>query len=135
MTDQLKFTETSGINNELYRLSKSLSRRDLQPFVDNVDHKVLQIIEHTSLLFECTISELKSQTRKRPMPQIRQVLMWYFHKELGLSLSKAGSYFDGSGKTGTKDHATVIHSCKVVANRDNDYLINSIYNQFIQRFN
>lgn len=133
--DRLKFTETSSINNELYRLSKSLSTRDRQPVVENIDDKALQIIEQTALLFECKISEIKSQTRKRPIPQIRQVLMWYFHLEMGMTLGKSGSYFEGSGKTGTKDHATVIHACNAIANRDNDYLIMAIYNQFMQRFN
>lgn len=57
------------------------------------------------------VSSLESKSRKRDIVQARQVAM-YFAKSLtkNYSLQHIGSHIAG------RDHSTVLHSCKAVAN-------------------
>jgi chromosomal replication initiator protein DnaA len=60
--------------------------------------------------FNISIEKIQSTTRKKDIVQARQLSMYFAKQLTNYSLSVIGS------KCGKKDHATVLHACKVVAN-------------------
>lgn len=69
--------------------------------------------------FNLPIETLKSKTRKREIVQARQISMYFSKKMTKSSLAKIGAHCGG------RDHATVLHACRTVANlseTDNTYL-------------
>jgi chromosomal replication initiator protein len=60
--------------------------------------------------FNITRDELLSKTRKRQIVQARQIAMYMSRTLINCSLSTIGAEIGG------KDHATVLHACKTVAN-------------------
>ena len=55
-------------------------------------------------------ASIHTRSRKREVVLVRQVAMYLAKKYLDLSTSKIGQYI------GKRDHATVLHACKTIAN-------------------
>lgn len=60
--------------------------------------------------FNLSVNVLQSKTRKREIVQARQIAMYFSKSMTKSSLANIGSQIGG------KDHATVLHACKTVAN-------------------
>ena len=60
--------------------------------------------------FNIPIDSIQSRTRKREIVQARQLTMYFAKKLTKSSLAIIGL------QCGNKDHATVLHACKTVAN-------------------
>ncbi len=58
--------------------------------------------------YEIEESAIHTKTRKREVVQVRQVAMYLAKKHTDSSSSKIGQLI------GNKDHATVLHACKIV---------------------
>ncbi|MCT4638668.1 MAG: chromosomal replication initiator protein DnaA [Bacteroidales bacterium] len=82
------------------RLVKN-TRKDI-----SVDYVQKVVCEH----FGLTSEQLKAKTRKREIVQARQIAMYFSKSLTKSSLSSIGAQIGG------KDHATVLHACKTVAN-------------------
>ena len=67
-----------------------------------------EIIEKVCAHFKIDTSTLLAKTRKREIVQARQVAMYLAKKHTDISTPKIGKMI------GNKDHATVLHSCKIV---------------------
>lgn len=65
------------------------------------------IMANACKLFGVTQTQILSNSRKREIVEARQLLMYYYNRIEGLSLSNTGIKFN-------KDHATVLHACKKV---------------------
>ncbi len=72
----------------------------------SVDYVQKVVCEH----FGLTSEQLKAKTRKREIVQARQIAMYFSKSLTKSSLSSIGAQIGG------KDHATVLHACKTVAN-------------------
>lgn len=68
------------------------------------------LAEHLCAYFNTSVAELRQKNRKREVVEVRQMIMTYMNKFY--SLSETGKYF-------LLDHATVVHSKKVVDNLAN----------------
>lgn len=76
-------------------------------------NKAELIIEEVNCYFGVDCREL---TRKRDVIMARQMAMYYIKTFLKLSFKDVGSFFPSiKTKDGVKDHATVVHACKVVS--------------------
>ena len=60
--------------------------------------------------FAITIDKINANTRKREIVQARQFCMYFAKKYTKMPLSTIGKF------CGDKDHATVLHSCRVIEN-------------------
>lgn len=63
-----------------------------------------------SKIFQVPIDQMKSKSRKQDIVQARQVVMFLSKKHTGQSLSAIGELMGG------RNHATVLHSCRIVTN-------------------
>jgi len=68
----------------------------------NHDDFVTRVMQMVASEFDITIQELKSRSRKKPLPDARGVAMIAIHQFTSLSLKKIGLHFGG------RDHSTVI---------------------------
>ena len=68
------------------------------------------IIKTVSSYYGVEVSAINTRSRKREVVLVRQVSMFLAKKYLDMSTSKIGQYI------GNRDHATVLHACKTVAN-------------------
>ena len=68
------------------------------------------IINKVSSYYGIEASAINTRSRKREVVLVRQVAMFLAKKYLDMSTSKIGQY------VGNRDHATVLHACKTVAN-------------------
>lgn len=100
---------------ELQQLSLSVYSR-VAKFILDVSSNPELIIDLVCRNYCIERSQLVKKSRDQPHTQIRQVLMWYFHKKLGVSQYEASAYFN-------KGHCTCIHAYKVVENAGKDPLI------------
>ena len=69
-----------------------------------VDEIITKVCEH----YKIDESVLHTKSRKREIVQIRQVAMYLAKKHTDISTSKIGYLI------GKRDHATVIHACKIM---------------------
>lgn len=69
---------------------------------------VEDIIEKVCEYYKVDTSTIHTKTRKREVVQVRQVAMYLAKKHTDTSSSKIGQMI------GKKDHATVLHACKIV---------------------
>lgn len=69
---------------------------------------VEDIIEKVCSYYKVDTSTIHTKTRKREVVQVRQVAMYLAKKHTDTSSSKIGQLI------GKKDHATVLHACKIV---------------------
>lgn len=89
-----------------------LTKKTLANFIGN-SRKEISIDYIQRLVcdyFKIPIDQVQSKTRKRDVVQARQLAMYFAKKYTKASLSSIGS------QIGNRDHATVLHACKTVAN-------------------
>ncbi|MCQ2260860.1 MAG: chromosomal replication initiator protein DnaA [Bacteroidales bacterium] len=89
-----------------------LARQMVDKFVKSTNREVT--IEYIQKVvcdyFNIPIDSIQSRTRKREIVQARQLTMYFAKKMTKSSLAIIGL------QCGNKDHATVLHACKTVAN-------------------
>ena len=68
-----------------------------------------EIIKKVADYYGVEVAAVNTRSRKREVALVRQVSMYFAKKYLDMSNAKIGQYI------GQRDHATVIHACKVVA--------------------
>ena len=88
-----------------------LAERIVQKIVRCEAKKVItieDIIEKVCNHFQITQSAIHTKSRKREVVQVRQIAMYLSKKHTDSSSSKIGQVI------GNKDHATVLHACKIV---------------------
>ncbi|NDV81150.1 chromosomal replication initiator protein DnaA [Bacteroides sp. 51] len=87
-----------------------LAQRILRKIVRNETKAITidTIIETVCQHFEIDTSVIHTKSRKREVVQVRQIAMFLAKKHTDSSSSKIGQLIGG------KDHATVLHACKIV---------------------
>ncbi|MDR3118393.1 MAG: chromosomal replication initiator protein DnaA [Mediterranea sp.] len=87
-----------------------LAQRILRKIVRNETKAITIdiIIETVCRHFEIDTSVIHTKSRKREVVQVRQIAMYLAKKHTDSSSSKIGQLI------GSKDHATVLHACKIV---------------------
>ncbi|MDR0745087.1 MAG: chromosomal replication initiator protein DnaA [Mediterranea sp.] len=87
-----------------------LAQRILRKIVRNEIKAITidTIIEIVCRHFEIDTSAIHTKSRKREVVQVRQIAMYLAKKHTDSSSSKIGQLIGG------KDHATVLHACKIV---------------------
>ena len=75
---------------------------------DNKPLTVEEIIQKVCAHYNIDSSAIHTRTRKREIVQVRQIAMYLAKKHTDTSFSKIGKLI------GNKDHATVLHACKIV---------------------
>ena len=76
----------------------------------SLNHRDITIDLARQMVDKFPIESIQSRTRKREIVQARQLTMYYAKKLTKSSLAIIGL------QCGNKDHATVLHACKTVAN-------------------
>ena len=111
--------ELEGIVNSLLAQS-ILFKRDIDmDLAERIIRKAVRIIENKPITIEEIIAKvcehykmdesvLHTKSRKREIVQVRQVAMYLAKKHTDTSTSKIGYLI------GKRDHATVIHACKIM---------------------
>ena len=93
-------------------ITLDLTRQMVDKFVKSTNREVT--IEYIQKVvcdyFNIPIDSIQSHTRKREIVQARQLTMYFAKKMTKSSLAIIGL------QCGNKDHATVLHACKTVAN-------------------
>lgn len=89
-----------------------LAREIIDKFVKNTSHDIsIDYIQKVVCdYFGMSVDQIAKKTRKREIVQARQLAMFFSKKHTKLSLATIGL------QCGDKDHATVLHACKTVAN-------------------
>ena len=90
----------------------NLARRVIGDFSDYEKKTITidDIIKTVSDYYGIECNAINTRSRKREVVLVRQVAMYLAKKHLDMSTSKIGKYI------GDRDHATVLHACKTVAN-------------------
>ena len=111
--------ELEGIINSLLVYSIQLKREINLELVQRIVRKAVNCTETKPLTIDSIInkvcnyyhidtSTIHTKTRKREVVQVRQVAMYLAKKYTDISSSKIGQLI------GNKDHATVLHACKII---------------------
>ena len=111
--------ELEGIVNSLLVYSIQLKREINLDLAQRIVRKAVRcaevkpltvdnIIEKVCSHYKVDASTIHTKTRKREVVQVRQVAMYLAKKHTDTSSSKIGQLI------GNKDHATVLHACKIV---------------------
>ena len=111
--------ELEGIVNSLLAQSILLKREINLDLAQRIVRKAVRcaevkavtiddIIEKVCAHYKIDTSAIHTKTRKREVVQVRQVAMYLAKKHTDTSSSKIGQLI------GNKDHATVLHACKIV---------------------
>ena len=100
----------STINNA--DIDLALAKRIIGDFSDYEKKSITidEIIKKVSDYYGIETSAINTRSRKREVVLVRQVSMFLAKKYLDMSTSKIGQY------VGNRDHATVLHACKTIAN-------------------
>ena len=93
-------------------ITLDLARQMVDKFVKSTNREVtIDYIQKVVCdYFNIPIDSIQSHTRKREIVQARQLTMYFAKKMTKSSLAIIGL------QCGNKDHATVLHACKTVAN-------------------
>lgn len=100
----------STINNT--DIDMALARKIVGDFSDFEKRPVTieSIVKTVADFYGVEVGSINTRSRKREVVQVRQVAMYLAKKYLDISTSKIGLYI------GNRDHATVLHACKMVTN-------------------
>lgn len=100
----------SSLNKKAITLD--LARNMIDKFVKNTTREISidYIQKVVSDYFDIPVDIINSKTRKREIVQARQIAMYFSKKYTSSSLAAIGVH------CGNKDHATVLHACRVVNN-------------------
>ena len=101
----------SSLNKKTITLD--LTKQIIDRFIRNSvkDVSVEYIVNVVCEYFGIPVDQIESNSRKQQVVQARQVAMYLSKKYSTLSLNTIGL------QCGKKDHATVCHACKAIANR------------------
>lgn len=93
-------------------ITMDLARQMIDKFVKNTTKEIsIDYIQKVVCdYFGLPIEQIHAKTRKREIVQARQVAMYFSKKHTKSSLATIGMH------CGNKDHATVLHACKTIAN-------------------
>lgn len=111
--------ELEGIINSLLAQSILFKREIDMDLAERIIRKAVRIIENKPITIEEIVAKvcehykmdesvLHTKSRKREIVQVRQVAMFLAKKHTDISTSKIGHLI------GNRDHATVLHACKIV---------------------
>ena len=111
--------ELEGIINSLLAQSILFKREIDMSLAERIIKKAVRIIENKPITIDKIITKvcehykmdesvLHSKSRKREVVQVRQVAMFLAKKHTEISAAKIGQYI------GKRDHATVLHACKMM---------------------
>ena len=111
--------ELEGIINSLLAQSIIFKREIDMDLAERIIRKAVRLQETKPITIETIISKvcehynfdesvIHSKTRKREVVQVRQIAMYLAKKHTEISASKIGMLI------GNRDHATVLHACKIV---------------------
>lgn len=89
-------------------LTRHIVKKTVECAAESKPITINEIIEKVCAYFNVEPSTIHSKTRKREVVQVRQVAMYLSKKHTDTSLSKIGQLI------GNRDHATVLHACKIV---------------------
>lgn len=100
----------STINNA--DIDVALARKIVGNFSDYEKQPITidEIIKKVADYYGVEEASINTRSRKREVVLVRQVAMYLSKKHLDMSTSKIGQYI------GNRDHATVLHACKTIAN-------------------
>ncbi len=100
----------SSLNKKAITLD--LARQMIDKFVKNTAKEIsIDYIQKVVCdYFGLPVDQIHAKTRKREVVQARQVVMYFSKKHTKSSLATIGL------QCGNKDHATVLHACKTIAN-------------------
>lgn len=100
----------STINNT--DIDIALAKKIVGNFSDYEERTITidDIIKKVSEYYGVEVESINTRSRKREVVLVRQVAMYLSKKYLDMSTSKIGQYI------GKRDHATVLHACKTIAN-------------------
>jgi chromosomal replication initiator protein len=89
-----------------------LAKKMIEKFVKNTkpDITIDYIQKIVADYFNISVDQLLSTSRKRDVVQARQIAMYFSKRMTSNSFAVIGS------QTGSKDHSTVLHACKIVDN-------------------
>lgn len=94
------------------QITLELAKQMIDKFVKNSERDIT--IDYIQKIvcdyFSLPVDSIQSRTRKREIVQARQLAMYFAKKLTKSSLATIGM------QCGNKDHATVLHACKTVAN-------------------
>ena len=111
--------ELEGIINSLLAQSILFKREIDMDLAERIIRKAVRIIENKPLTIDEIVAKvcehykmdqsvLYTKSRKREVVQVRQVAMFLAKKHTEASASKIGHLI------GNRDHATVLHACKII---------------------
>jgi chromosomal replication initiator protein len=90
----------------------SLAQAVLRDIIDYTEDNIISpadIMATTATYFGLTVDELRGSSRTQQIARARQIAMYLCRERTGLSLPKIGELF------GNRDHSTVIHACRKIA--------------------
>ncbi|MEB3338901.1 MAG: chromosomal replication initiator protein DnaA [Leptolyngbyaceae bacterium] len=102
----------------------------LNPPSEKIDASPDTVMKAVAEVFDISIEDLKSSSRRQEISRARQVGMYLMRQHTDLSLPKIGEEFGG------KDHTTVMYSCEKISQlRDTDPAIAQTLRQLGDRIN